>query len=106
MLFYYLLTIFILTSGIFIGLLYTPAYRIFDTKLDYPYKMGFDHQNCQLDKSCWVKNNSGLMVPLKSPNKNWNSVFVEDTWKQPAGFPASILSNRYGCGKSPNFPIG
>ena len=41
----------------------------------------FTHQNCQLDKSCWVNNKE--QIPYRIPEMNRNIVRINETFRKP-----------------------
>ena len=41
----------------------------------------FSYQNCQLDKSCWVKNKE--QIPYRVPEMHRNIVLIHQTFRKP-----------------------
>jgi hypothetical protein len=83
MLFYYIIIILILSSGIAMYLSSTYAYKIYDAIYGIPKNSSFDYQNCQIDRSCWVPYTEVVpgMPALRSPYIGVNHVYLQSNYQ-------------------------
>ena len=97
MLFFYLILTLLLGSGVAIYIYTTMAYKIYDSQYDIPYRSGFDKQNCQIDRSCWVKytSNDPIMPKLRPPFIGKNNIQLKSTFVD-REMPAVFFTPNYG----------
>ena len=99
MLLYYFILILLLGSGIAAYIYTAYAYQIYDTRYDIPYRSGFDHQNCQIDRSCWVPYSTAPDIPempkLRPPFMGSNKICLKSPYVA-RGMPPVFFQPRYG----------
>ena len=98
MLFFYLILTLLLGSGVAIYIYTTSAYKIYDSRYDIPYRSGFDKQNCQIDRSCWV--NSDRIKP-RPPFIGQNNILLKSNFID-RELPDVFFSPNYGRNAFPN----
>jgi hypothetical protein len=97
MLYLYIIILLVSSAAIYIKVVKKPLAYITDSIYDYPEKSSFRHQNCQLDKSCWIKNSD--ITPLTNSRFNRNMFYVGNRMKGPA-MPKLFFQPKFGSNKT------
>jgi len=59
-----------------------PLFTITDSKYDYPNHSSFMHQNCKLDRTCWIKaDNVNGLRNINNPQSSRNYLRIANTFK-------------------------
>lgn len=88
-----MIAIILLILGTTIFLLIVPKYIVSDRMQSIPFRSSFSHQNCKLDKSCWVQNKE--IMNRSYPKLSRNYVINRNQFEGPE-LPKMFFHNNFG----------